>query len=73
MPDHSVKVISYETKPCVVCGKVTTVELEVDKFQRWQDGEHIQHVWPDKTLMERETLISGVCSDECWDSLFGEE
>lgn len=74
MPDHSVKVIQHETVPCVMCGKVTTVELEADKFRRWRiEGEHIQDVWPEKTLMERETLISGVCSDLCWDRLFGEE
>jgi hypothetical protein len=66
-------VVHYKTQPCVVCKKVTSLDLPLNEFQRWQGGEHIQDVWPEKTLMERETLISGTCSDECWDKLWGVE
>jgi hypothetical protein len=65
---------TFTSQPCVVCGKVTEVELDTDKFRRWRiEGEKVQDVWPEKSLMERETLISGVCSDKCWDELWGEE
>lgn len=58
---------------CPNCNKQTDIELEAEKLHRWQAGEHVQDVWPEKSAIERETLISGVCSDECWDKLFPPE
>lgn len=58
--------------PCAMCNKVTTLVLPTDEVIRWRAGEHIQKVWPDMPTMKRETLISGVCSQQCWDLLWKE-
>jgi hypothetical protein len=63
----------FKSKPCVICGKVTEMKLSKEKVDRWQAGEHIQNVFPELSAMQRETMISGVCSDEHWDKLFGIE
>ena len=35
-------------------------------------GKLIQDEFPTATKEQREQLISGVCSDECWDKMFGD-
>lgn len=65
--------VTIETPPCVVCRKISYIEVDAAKFHRWQSGEHIQNLWPEKTPMERETMISGVCSQEHWDELWGDD
>jgi hypothetical protein len=55
---------------CPVCHTAYLIEVDEDKFERWQAGEHVQDVWPEKSTIQREQLISGVCSDECWDELW---
>jgi hypothetical protein len=67
------KLREYKSKPCPYCGKVTTVTLDSDKVARWVVGENIQHVWPEMSATERETLITGMCSDECWNKYLGPE
>jgi hypothetical protein len=57
-------------RKCPWCGNVTTIAVDNAKYDRWQSGEHIQNVFPDLTSMERETLMSGVCSDKCWDEMW---
>jgi hypothetical protein len=52
------------------CGKQTLVELEPEKLARWQAGELVQNVWPEKTSDERELLITGT-HPECWQEMFG--
>ena len=64
--------VILETQPCAVCHKVSQIKLEDAKVRRWMAGEHVQDVWPEKTAMERETMISGVCSQEHWDKLWGD-
>lgn len=61
------------TKTCPVCDKVTSLNLFKEDYERWQGGDLIQRVFPYMTRIERETLISGVCSDECWDILWGND
>jgi hypothetical protein len=51
---------------CPNCGLRQEVVVENSKFDRWQQGENIQNVWPEKTPMERELIKTGFCSDECW-------
>ena len=60
----------FKSTPCVVCGKVTELELPTAKLEAWRGGEFIQVVFPEMTNQEREVLISGVCSDDCWDKLW---
>jgi hypothetical protein len=59
-------------KWCRVCSAQTTIEVDADKFRRWQQGELIQQVWPDMAVEDREMLISGT-HPECWSWLFGDE
>lgn len=30
--------------------------------------EFVREIWPDSSLEQREQLLSGICSDECWDA-----
>jgi hypothetical protein len=46
------------------------VELDTDKLKRWQTGELVQNVWPEKSPDEREMLITGIHPD-CWGQFFG--
>ncbi len=43
--------------------------VDRDAFNRWQSGTKIQDAFPTLSPEERETMVSGVCSDECWDKL----
>lgn len=63
--------ISYETKACISCGLKSIIKLDEAKFQAWQQGEHVQNVWPEKSADERELLITGT-HGTCWDKMFGE-
>jgi hypothetical protein len=54
-------------KVCPVCSREFVVDMPVEKYDRWQAGEHIQDVFWEMTPMQRESMISGVCSDACWD------
>lgn len=60
------------TTPCVVCCKQHTFLLNNNSYVAWQYGEDIQNVFPELSDGDRETLISGTCSD-CFDTLFKEE
>lgn len=41
-----------------------------EKVQRWMGGEFVQNVWPEASDMDREQLMSSICSNECWDRAF---
>jgi superfamily II DNA or RNA helicase len=57
------------------CGAVTVFMLEQEDVKRWQSGEKIQDVFTYLSPEEREILITGICSSECWNklTLFEEE
>lgn len=59
-------------RQCIVCGQQTVRLVDRDKFRRWQDGEHIQRVWPELSPGQREELMTGT-HEECWDKMFSEE
>lgn len=63
--------VSIYTPPCMVCQRSEHFHLEKQQFDRWQNGEVIQAVFPELTADERELLISGTHS-ECWDAMFEE-
>ena len=54
-----------EIKICPNCKKEyeTVLERKTDKL--------IQQEFPDKPRWMREQLISGICSDECWENFLG--
>lgn len=64
---------TIETKPCPVCGRTRTMTINPADVQRWKEGELIQKAMPYLTAEEREALISGVCSNRCWATMFSEE
>lgn len=57
---------------CCVCQKIHDIEVDSVKYFRWQSGELIQDVFPEKTFDERELMISGTCP-ECWKKYFESE
>ncbi len=60
------------TRSCILCGESTALEVDADKYRRWREGTHIQHVWPEWTPDQRELLITGT-HPECWDRMFPDE
>ena len=56
---------------CPFCGGDHAVEVDLAKFEAWQNGELIQNAMPDLTFTEREQLISGLCP-KCQVKAFGE-
>jgi hypothetical protein len=58
---------------CPQCNKITNVEMTIDQHYKWVNNiGHIQHIFPEKSMDERELLISGICG-ECWKNIFGNE
>ena len=57
-------------RTCPFCGRISRIELDTEKLDRWDSGENLQDVFPDMDLNTREILISGI-DPECWDRLFG--
>lgn len=63
---------------CPNCRKTYTPELlqQPDaqvKLMQWKSGTLIQRVWPQATPAQREQLITGMCSDKCWNEFLGPE
>lgn len=70
-------VAMFPTPICTVCGKLSVVEIPVEKLSdvvRWRarKDRNIQEILPDLTADDRELLISGT-HPACWDELFGKE
>lgn len=55
-------------------GEVHEMDLPItwDEWQRYQQGEDIQRVWPHFTADQREFLISGITKEE-WDRFLPKE
>jgi hypothetical protein len=52
---------------CPQCGK----EYEPVLKREIGDNRCIQDIFPTARPWEREQLVSGICSDECWDKFLG--
>ena len=50
---------------CPNCGVEYITELDR------KDDRNIQEQYPDAPAWQREQLVSGICSDECWDEFIG--
>lgn len=59
-------------KVCPRCGQTTWVGMPVEKYEEWQMGVNIQDAWPEGSITERETLISGFCP-ACQKVIFEDE
>lgn len=56
-------------KKCPNCRK----EYEPVLGKRPNDGRSIQDQFPKASEMEREQLVTGICSNECWDEFLGSQ
>lgn len=58
-------------KRCPNCKEINQIEVNETRLQIWRAGENIQNVWPDWSPAQREQMITGLCSDECWNAYLG--
>ena len=58
---------------CPFCGESHAVEVNLARFEAWQNGELIQRALPELSPTEREQLISGLCPKCQADFFEGEE
>ena len=60
-------------RTCPQCRKTYLPELTNDPvgIKLWKEGLLIQDVFPEATLIQREQLKTGLCSDKCWDLFLG--
>ena len=62
------------TKTSMISGKTNSMEIDVsvDQYQSWIDGELIQVAMPHLSADEREFIKTGITPSE-WEENFGEE
>ena len=62
------------TKTSMISGKTNSMEINVsiDQYQSWIDGELIQVAMPHLSADEREFIKTGITPSE-WEENFGEE
>ena len=62
------------TKTSMISGKTNSMEIDVtiDQYKSWIDGENIQVAMPHLSSDEREFIKTGMTPSE-WEELFGEE
>ena len=51
------------TIECPFCHKYVELKVPTKEFYEWQKGLFIQDAMPSVTTNDRETIISGMCSD----------
>lgn len=66
------QMITFTTPPCQVCGDTSEMELDAERVREWQEGGHIQTIFPELTANQRELMVSGT-HPKCWEELFAEE
>jgi len=57
---------------CGMCNKTVEVQVKLEDYCRYVQGELIQNCFPYLSDGEREMLITQTC-EECFDSLFTED
>lgn len=60
------------TKPCIMCGNTSVVEVDAAQYNKYLDGGYVQDIFPNWAADQRELLITGTHGD-CWDIMFGDE
>lgn len=65
-------IIEVETPGCSGCGQSTWFTMSEEQFRFWQQGVHVQDIFPDWSPEDREMLISGTCP-ECWEEMWAED
>ena len=64
---------TIESLPCLVCNTVKKYTVTQKQYDMFRKGRSAFMAFPQLTMMEIESLISGICSDECWEKLFNED
>lgn len=59
-------------KRCPLCGETSLVEVPEEGYKRYREGAFVQDAFPELSVGERETIISGSHS-KCFDDAFGED
>ena len=59
-------------RKCIFCGKVHVFELPTERVDAWRNGALIQNVFPELTVEQLETIISGSCPN-CFNDHMGED
>lgn len=67
------ELVIVESTPCIACGTVKKYTVKQKQYDYWRKGRPAATAFPHLTTMEVESLISGVCSDDCWEKLFTED
>jgi len=57
---------------CPMCGRSYELKVNAESYDKWLDGELAQNAFDYLTTIERESIISGLCS-ECQDEIFGSD
>lgn len=60
--------MKYVTRPCPVCSKTETMEIDQIAYLKWLAGTLIQDAFPTLTINQRELIITGT-HPVCWDIL----
>lgn len=64
---------TIESSPCLVCNTVKKYTVTEKQMNAFRKGRSVFRAFPHLTVMEGESLISGICSDDCWEKLFNED
>ena len=57
------------SRECDITGKLYSVTVPLGLYIVWQEGEHVQKVFPEMSADDREFLISGNTPAE-WEEMF---
>lgn len=62
------------SKDCPECGEHKNFTVTEEQYKQWNDpnGPHIQNIFPNMHVDDRERLLSGLCAP-CWDKVLGPE
>ncbi len=61
--------VTITTRPCIVCGDPSVLDVSQDKLAEWKAGGHVQNVWPEWSADKRELMITGT-HPKCWETMF---
>ncbi len=77
-PRHEVIIDAYTNdrvhigKRCMLCDGSSHIIVDKEAWTAWRQGTYCQHAFPNMSIGDRETLISGSHSD-CFDEAFKED
>ena len=57
-------------RKCPVCGASTVLEVPAEELAAYEAGALVQDAFPDLSITERETIITGMCRS-CQKKFFG--